>query len=431
MTLEAAIEAEAQAQAICMQHPDFRTAFDAWKEKRPFRSRRRSARVPNVGFLHRAPVRRHRSRDPASFLSMQGMQRLRDDLTARVSVRSDWSFHGAADAVDRLTRLGVPSLLGALHRRQRAVAWLCIARELLAYRSPMADAIFAVQGLASHPLLLTGSDRWAARLDDVVHGRAVGGFALTEPEAGSDVASMRAVARRGGRRHLARVDGEKTFISNVGIARFFVVFANGDPRPLGKKRNQRVPGRGQRPRSHAGAHRDDRRSPARPTDSARGPRGTRWRGGAGHAAGARYPRHVSHFGGSRRGRHGAASLGRGGHPREEARSVRQDAGRVPARASRVGKKRWRRTSKPHTASWRGQRGPKTPGKLARRKWPWPRCSPRKPRSGSSTAPCNCSVASASSPGVRSSSSTGACAPFASTRGPLKSKAPHRQRAGRG
>ena len=77
-----------------------------------------------------------------------------------------------------------------------------------------------------------GVDRWRARIDDVLAGRTVGGFALTEPEAGSDVASLRAKARREGDGW--RLDGEKTFISNVGIARYFVVFANADP-PLGKK----------------------------------------------------------------------------------------------------------------------------------------------------------------------------------------------------
>jgi acyl-CoA dehydrogenase len=79
---------------------------------------------------------------------------------------------------------------------------------------------------------MAGVDRWRARLDDVLAGRTVGGFALTEPEAGSDVASMRAVARRDGDGW--RLDGEKTFISNVGIAGFFVVFASTDP-SLGKK----------------------------------------------------------------------------------------------------------------------------------------------------------------------------------------------------
>jgi acyl-CoA dehydrogenase len=63
-------------------------------------------------------------------------------------------------------------------------------------------------------------------------GTAVGGFALTEPEAGSDVASMRTVARRDGDAWV--LDGEKVFISNVGIAHHFVVFANADP-AAGKK----------------------------------------------------------------------------------------------------------------------------------------------------------------------------------------------------
>jgi acyl-CoA dehydrogenase len=79
---------------------------------------------------------------------------------------------------------------------------------------------------------MAGADRWRARIDDVLAGRTVGGFALTEPEAGSDVASLRSTARREGDGW--RLEGEKVFISNVGIARYFVVFANADP-AAGKK----------------------------------------------------------------------------------------------------------------------------------------------------------------------------------------------------
>jgi acyl-CoA dehydrogenase len=107
-----------------------------------------------------------------------------------------------------------------------------VAREILAYRSPLADAIFAVQGLALQPLAMAGTDKWASRIDDLTSGRAIGGFALTEPEAGSDVASMHAVARQVGDGWI--IDGDKTFISNVGIADSFVVFASADP-TLGKK----------------------------------------------------------------------------------------------------------------------------------------------------------------------------------------------------
>ncbi|HEY3820778.1 MAG TPA: acyl-CoA dehydrogenase family protein [Polyangiaceae bacterium] len=153
--------------------------------------------------------------------------KLGDELRGRVRAM-DWSSDEPADHVAKLGLLHVLPLLAP----EKSVRALCVAREILAHASPMADAIFAVLGLASHPLILAGADRWRARIDDVLAGRTVGGFALTEPEAGSDVASLRSTAKRVGDGW--RLDGEKTFISNVGIARYYVVFANADP-SLGKK----------------------------------------------------------------------------------------------------------------------------------------------------------------------------------------------------
>ena len=152
---------------------------------------------------------------------------LGQDLRARAG-GLDWSSDDPSEAVERLRELAVFPLLAP----SPSVRALCVVREALAYFSPMADAIFAVQGLAAQPLALAGAARWPALLDEVVTGRVIGGFALTEPEAGSDVASMRCTARRDGDGW--RLDGEKTFISNVGIAGFFVVFANAEP-SLGKK----------------------------------------------------------------------------------------------------------------------------------------------------------------------------------------------------
>jgi acyl-CoA dehydrogenase len=153
--------------------------------------------------------------------------RLGDELRARVRAL-DWENESPKDVVARLAVLQVLPLLAP----EKSVRALCVAREILAYHSPMVDAVFAVQGLATHPLALAGLDRWRPLLDEALAGRRVGGFALTEPEAGSDVASMRATARREGSGW--RLDGEKTFISNVGIADFFVVFAGADP-AAGKK----------------------------------------------------------------------------------------------------------------------------------------------------------------------------------------------------
>src|SRR5258708_22154004 len=136
-------------------------------------------------------------------------RQLGDELRSRVS-SIDWP-DDPVEVVGLLGELGVFPLLGP----EKSVRALCVAREVLAYASPMADAIFAVQGLASHPLGLSGADGWHEYLAEVTTGQSIGGFALTEPEAGSDVASMRAVARRDGDRW--RLDGEKTLTSNPGI----------------------------------------------------------------------------------------------------------------------------------------------------------------------------------------------------------------------
>ncbi|HLL84085.1 MAG TPA: acyl-CoA dehydrogenase family protein, partial [Longimicrobium sp.] len=105
---------------------------------------------------------------------------------------------------------------------------LCLVREALGQVSPLADSIFAVQGLGVTPVVLAGSDEQRGKLlPQAVRGDAIFGFGLTEPEAGSDVAGMRTTARRDGDGFV--LDGEKTLISNVGIAQWFVVFANANP----------------------------------------------------------------------------------------------------------------------------------------------------------------------------------------------------------
>jgi acyl-CoA dehydrogenase len=102
---------------------------------------------------------------------------------------------------------------------------LCIARETLAYHDGLADFAYAMQGLGSGPVSLFGTEeqrkRWLPR---IAEGRAIAAFALTEPESGSDVASIAATAMpdSGG---AYRINGEKTFISNGGIADQYVVFA--------------------------------------------------------------------------------------------------------------------------------------------------------------------------------------------------------------
>jgi acyl-CoA dehydrogenase len=101
---------------------------------------------------------------------------------------------------------------------------LCLARELLAQASPLADFSFAMQGLGSGAISLAGTDiQKAAYLDDVATGDQIAAFALSEPDAGSDVGGMRCAATR--RQEGYVLNGEKMWISNGGIADFYVVFA--------------------------------------------------------------------------------------------------------------------------------------------------------------------------------------------------------------
>ena len=101
---------------------------------------------------------------------------------------------------------------------------ICLIRETLARHAGLADFAFAMQGLGSGAISLAGNDDQRARyLGRVSRGEAIAAFALSEPEAGSDVAAMACAAREEGGDYV--LDGEKTWISNGGIADFYVVFA--------------------------------------------------------------------------------------------------------------------------------------------------------------------------------------------------------------
>ena len=102
---------------------------------------------------------------------------------------------------------------------------LCLSRETLAWHDGLADFAFAMQGLGSGPIVLFGTEEQKRRwLPEVAAGRALPAFALSETEAGSDVAAMACAAAPDGPDHV-RLDGEKTWISNGGIADVYVVFA--------------------------------------------------------------------------------------------------------------------------------------------------------------------------------------------------------------
>jgi acyl-CoA dehydrogenase len=101
---------------------------------------------------------------------------------------------------------------------------ICLIRETLARHSGLADFAFAMQGLGSGAITLFGTPQQKAKyLPPVVQGSAIAAFALSEADAGSDVAAMQCEARRNGDGYL--LNGEKTWISNGGIADFYVAFA--------------------------------------------------------------------------------------------------------------------------------------------------------------------------------------------------------------
>jgi acyl-CoA dehydrogenase len=130
------------------------------------------------------------------------------DAACRALVRSlgvgGWLQHAVGDAIDT-----------------RAI---CLIRETLARHDGLADFAFAMQGLGSGAISLAGTaaqkQRWLPR---AARGEAIAAFALSEPDAGSDVAALSCAARADGDEYV--LDGQKTWISNGGIADFYVVFA--------------------------------------------------------------------------------------------------------------------------------------------------------------------------------------------------------------
>jgi acyl-CoA dehydrogenase len=142
--------------------------------------------------------------------------------------------HDDVDAACRMRvrLLGESSFLERLLPKDRDgrseevdVRTIALGRDILASGDGLSDFAFAMQGLGSAPIALAGSDDLKRRyLPGVREGRLIAAFALTEPEAGSDVAAVATTARADGPDHV-RIDGVKTFISNGGIADFYVVFA--------------------------------------------------------------------------------------------------------------------------------------------------------------------------------------------------------------
>ncbi len=127
-------------------------------------------------------------------------------------------------------RAVVPEAYGGLSA-SLDVRTLCLAREILAARDGLADFAFAMQGLGTGAISLAGSAEMKAKiLPGICEGSRIAAFALSEKEAGSDVAAMATTAIPDGNAHI-RIDGEKSWISNGGIADHYVVFARSGEAP--------------------------------------------------------------------------------------------------------------------------------------------------------------------------------------------------------
>src|SRR5258708_27788192 len=135
--------------------------------------------------------------------------------------------------VGLLARAGVLRHAVAAPRTPLDVRALCLIREALAYSSSLADSAFVMQGLGTFAIANGAPehirDFWLERAAD---GRAIAAFALTEPEAGSDVAAIQTTARHDGDAYV--LDGTKRFISNAGIADFYTVLARTKTRDDGR-----------------------------------------------------------------------------------------------------------------------------------------------------------------------------------------------------
>lgn len=131
---------------------------------------------------------------------------------------------------DGFTAYVAPKQFGGVREKVQARD-LCLLREELARGSALADATFAGQALGSYPINLAGTEAQKARyIPPIAKGEVMSAFALTEPQSGSDIASLETRAIKRGKAYC--LTGTKRFVSNAGLAGTYVVFASTDP---GKK----------------------------------------------------------------------------------------------------------------------------------------------------------------------------------------------------
>ena len=163
-------------------------------------------------------------------LAQSVAQFVKQEIEPRAAVEDNLE-DSARDFVNLLARAGLLSY--AVAESKLDVRSLCLIREELAYSSALADLAFVMQGLGTYAIARAAPDHvrdfWLSR---AASGKAIAAFALTEPNAGSDVAGIETTARRDGETYV--IDGRKRFISNAGIADFYIVFAKTGTREDGR-----------------------------------------------------------------------------------------------------------------------------------------------------------------------------------------------------
>jgi len=157
---------------------------------------------------------------------------VREEIEARVSQERDVD-ESTRDCVNVLASAGLLNYAVAFPNTPLDVRALCLIREILSYSSPLADLAFVMQGLGTYAISQAAPehvrDFW---LNRAAEGRAIAAFALTEPDAGSDVSALKTTAARDGDAYV--INGRKRFISNAGVADFYTVFAKTGTQPDGR-----------------------------------------------------------------------------------------------------------------------------------------------------------------------------------------------------
>ena len=164
-----------------------------------------------------------------------------DERHAKLAAQAEaWARDNLAHAIggdsgsdaDRICKrlvqdLGCAGYLNQAVTETHDVRSIALLREVFAYHAGLADFAFVMQGLGSGPIVLAGTQAQKKKyLAPAAHGDAIAAFALSEPDAGSDVQAMTTRARRQADAWV--LDGTKTWISNGGIADFYVTFAKAD-----------------------------------------------------------------------------------------------------------------------------------------------------------------------------------------------------------